>query len=70
MILNRVLIGRYFSIPSFRLMDNSVHLHACSLFCVGIFHSLIFLKSKLRCLLFYVDMLILIGKALMYFYML
>ena len=52
--------------PSFRLGDNSVHLHECSPLCVGI--SKKFKQGKLPCLLFYVDMRILIGKALKHFY--
>jgi len=41
--------------------NNSVHVHECSTFWVGIF---IILKKKLPCLLFDVDMRILIGKIL------
>ena len=47
------------AIPSFRLRDNSVHLHECSPFCVFFFHSI--LERKLICLLFDVNMRILIA---------
>ena len=47
---------------SCRLRDNSVHLHDCSPVGISLFK-----KKKLRtCLLFYVDMRILICKALKY----
>ena len=55
------------SIYSFYLRDNPVHLHECSPFWVGI--SIIFKKKTAPCLLFDVDMRILIGKALNQFYM-
>jgi len=40
-------------IPPFRLRDNSVHLHECSHFLVGIFSN--FLKRKRPCSLFYAE---------------
>ena len=48
-------------IPSFRLRDNSVNLHECSPFWVVIF--IFCLWRKQPCLLFDVDMCILIGKS-------
>jgi len=50
-----------------RFRDNSVHLHECSPFWVGIY--ITYNKENYR-LLFYVDMCILIDKALKHFYML
>ena len=49
------------TIPSFCLRDNSVPLHECSPFWEGIF--IIFCIEKLPCLLFDVNMRILIGKT-------
>jgi len=53
------------SIPSFHFMDNSVHLHECSPFWVGIFDSLCKENYHVDCL-----MCILIDIALKHFYML
>jgi len=55
-------------IPSFRYRDNSVHVHECSPFWVGIF--ITFNKENCHVYCFYVDMRILIDKALKHFYML
>jgi len=55
--------------PLFCYKDNSVHLYECSPFWVGIFITCN--KEDYHVyLLFYVDMHILIDKALKYFYML
>jgi len=55
----------YSTIFAFSLRDKYVHLHECSPFWVGIF--IVLKKEKLPCLLFDVDMPILIGKALNHF---
>ena len=52
-------------IDSFRMRDNSVHLHECSPFWVGNF--IIFKKTTI---LFDVEMHIMIGKALTHLYVL
>jgi len=65
-IFDRVMITL---IPSFRYRDNSVHLHECSPVWVGIY--ITFNKElNLPCLLFCVDMCILIDKALKQYNML
>ena len=55
---------RVISIRSFSYRDNSVHLHECSPFWVGIF--ITFNKENYTCLLFYVGMCLLMNKAFLY----